>query len=217
MGTRETRADHGRRRGQQLVARVLDELRTARVAADISQRAVAAALGWSQAEYWRFESGRARAKSVVDISAVASVLGLELGAGLHPAGDPIRDKGHQALINRFRALLSPAFKVLAEVPLPTPGDRRSWDLLLRLPAQLIGVEVETRMRDMQRLVRHVHQRERDGGVDATILLLAATRTNRGLVDELRVGLGENYATSSRLILRSLRSGQPISGSAVVLL
>lgn len=187
------------------------------MAADISQRTVAQALGWSQTEYWRFENGRGHAQSLVDIVAVSSVLGLELGAGLHPAGEPLRDKGHQALIQRFRALLSPDFRVLAEVPLPTPGDRRSWDLLLRLATQLIGVEAETRIRDMQRLVRHIHQREQDGGVDQIVLLLAATRTNRELMDELRVALGPTYATSPRLLLAALRRGQPISGSGVVLL
>jgi hypothetical protein len=115
--------------------------------------------------------------SVTDLSAVASVLGLELTVGLYPTGEPLRDKGHQALIARLRAILSPAFRVMAEAPLPTLGDRRAWDLLLRLPQQLIGVEAETRIRDMQRLVRHMHERERDGGADTVLLVLADTRTN----------------------------------------
>lgn len=217
MATRETPAERGRRRGEQLVGRLLNELRTARIAADVSQKAIAATLGWSQTEYWRFENRHTVITSVVDIAAAASVLGLEFAAGLHQLGESIRDKGHQALIARFRAQLSGAFKVLAEVPLPMPGDRRSWDLLLRLPTQLIGVEAETRIRDMQRLVRHVHQRERDGGVDAIVVLLAATRTNRELVDVLRVALGPTYATSPRQLLWSLRSGQPLSGSGVVLI
>ena len=175
-------------------------------------------LGRSQSVVSRLERLRDIDRvSLVDASEIASLLGLEFSAGLHPAGEPIRDKGHQALIGRFRALLSAVFKVMAEVPLPTPGDRRAWDLLLRLPAQLIGVEAETRIRDMQRLVRHVHKRERDGGVDVIVLLLAATRTNRELVDELRVALGPAYSTPPREILRALRTGQPIPGSGVVLL
>lgn len=216
MGTRETKPQRGRRRGTQIAARVLSELRETRVRADISQRTTAGSLGWSVTQYWRFENGYS-ATSFIDVSAVASIFGLELSVGLHPVGEPIRDKGHQALIARLRAELSPAFKVLAEVPLPTPGDRRSWDLLLRLPAQLIGVEAETRIRDVQQLTRHVHQREREGGVDEIVLLLAATRTNRELVDELRIGLGPGYTTSPRLILRALRTGHPVPGSGVVLL
>lgn len=184
----------------------------------MSQASLARQLGRSQSDLSRLERlVDIDRVSFVEVAEVASILGLELSAGLHPVGEPIRDKGHQALIGRFRAELSSAFKVLAEVPLPTPGDRRAWDLLLRLPTQLIGVEAETRIRDMQRLVRHVHQRERDGGVDAIVLVLAATRANRELVDDLRVGLGLSYATPPRVILRSLRSGQPISGSGVVML
>jgi len=217
MTTREKRGVRGRRRGDQLTQRLVDELRTTRVSSDVSQRVVAAELGWSQSEFCRFENRKTKGTSIGDLSAVAAVLGMELSAGLHPAGEPIRDKGHQQLINRFRALLSPAFRVSAEVPLPTPGDRRSWDLLLRLPAQLTGVEAETRIREFQRLVRHVHQRERDGGVDQVILLLAATRTNRELVDELRVALGAAYATSPRRILGALRAGQALPGSGIVLL
>jgi hypothetical protein len=187
------------------------------MAANVSQRAIATILGWSQTDYWRFENARTRATSIVDISAVGAALGLELSAGLHPHGEAIRDKGHQALIARFRALLSQSFKVLAEVPLPLPGDPRAWDLLLRLAGQIIGIEVETRIRDMQRLVRHVHQRERDGGADEIVLVLAASRTNRDLVDDLRSALGPRYSTSPRAILKALRAGEPLPGSGVILI
>jgi hypothetical protein len=54
-------------------------------------------------------------------------------------------------------------------------------------------------------------------VDVIVLLLAATRTNRELVDELRLALGPAFATPPRLILESLRAGQPLPGSGVVLL
>ena len=198
--------------------RLVAEMIETRRVAGVSQELLARQLGRSQSVVSRLERLRDIDRvSLVDISEIASLLGLEFSAGLHPAGEPIRDKGHQALIGRFTATLSAAFKVMAEVPLPIPGDRRAWDLLLRLPAQLIGVEAETRIRDTQRLVRHVHQRERDGGVDVIVLLLAATRTNRELVDEIRVALGPAYCTPPRAILGALRSGQPVPGSGVVLL
>lgn len=198
--------------------RIVAELIETRRISATSQEALARELGRSQSDVSRLERLiEIDRVSFVEVSEVAFLLGLELSAGLHLVGEPIRDKGHQALLGRLRVLLSTAFKVLAEVPLPTPGDRRSWDLLLRLPAQLIGVEAETRIRDMQRLVRHVRQRERDGGADAIILLLADSRTNRDLVDELREALGPGYAVPPRHLLRSLRTGQPVSGSGVILL
>lgn len=218
MATRETRLGRGRRRGRETVRRIVTELIETRHVGSVSQETLARELGRSQSEVSRLERlvGIDRV-SFVEVAEFASLLGLELSAGLHPVGEPLRDKGHQALLGRFRAELSTAFKVLAEVPLPTPCDRRSWDLLLKLPSQLTGVEAETRIRDMQRLVRHVHQRERDGGVDAIVLVLAATRINRLLIDELRLALGPTYAATSSAILKSLRSGQPVPGSGVVML
>jgi transcriptional regulator with XRE-family HTH domain len=218
MPTRETRLDRGRRRGRQSVRKLVNELADARRTLSLSQQAVADAIGCSQSEISRLENLVAiDGASLVELSSIASVLGLELSVGLHPVGEPLRDKGHQALIARLRAILSPAFRVIAEAPLPTLGDRRAWDLLLRLPQQLIGVEAETSIRDMQTLVRHTHQRERDGGADVVLLVLADSRTNRRLENQLRQALGPSYGAAPRALLKSLRNGQPLPGSGVVLL
>jgi hypothetical protein len=174
-------------------------------------------LGWSHVRYGRFENGRRRDVSIHEVALVASLLGLELSAGLHPVGDPLRDAGHQALIKRFRALLAPAWKVVAEVPLPNPGDRRSWDLGLRREAQRVGVEAETAVRDVQWLVRRTRDRELDGGMDHVLLLLADTRRNRAIVQQLIEALGERFQNPARQILKALRDGRPIPGSGVILL
>src|SRR5689334_854341 len=124
MATRETRCDRGRRRGRSIAARLVGELVIARQASGLSQRALAGLLGWSQAEISRIERMETLDRlSVIDLSAIAAVLGLDLGANLYPAGEPIRDKGHQVLIGRFRTALSPAWRISAEMPLPQPGDR----------------------------------------------------------------------------------------------
>jgi transcriptional regulator with XRE-family HTH domain len=216
VGTKEGAAARGLRRGREITQTLVTELRNARVAANVSGRAVASKLGWSEARYRRFERGSRKA-SVVDVSAVAGVLGLELSASLHPAGDPIRDKGHQALIRRFRALLTDAWQVIAEMPLPIPGERRSWDLGLRLGAQRVGVEAETGIRDVQRLTRRVRERETAGGMDEIVLLLSDTRSNRRLLPELLEALGERFHAPPRQILGALREGRPIPGSGVILL
>jgi transcriptional regulator with XRE-family HTH domain len=200
------------------VRRLVVELSEARKSAGLSQESLASAIERSQSDLSRLERlVDVDRVSFVEIAEAASLLGLELSAGLHLVGDPIRDKGHQALIKRFRALLSSAFRVFAEALLPGAGDRRSWDLLLRLTDQVIGVEVETRIRDMQALVRRMHQRERDGGADEILLVLAATKTNRMLLSELVTALGPNFATSPRVILRALRNGERLPGSGVILL
>lgn len=203
-----------------LVERSLNELREARITAGVGQSAVATALGMSQANYWRIEAGQVEAVTVERLAEMASVLGLELSMGLHPLGDPIRDKGQQALARRFESPLSPRWQVTSETLLPMPGDLRSWDKLLRLrdetPRYVVGVDLETRIHDMQALVRRTRLRERDGQVDAILLVLSDSATNRRLVDELRTMLGPSYATSSRSLLGALRSGTRLAGSGVIL-
>src|SRR3954468_3787502 len=121
MATRETLVDKGRRRGRTVGARLVGELVTGRGRSGLSQRSLARLVGLSQSEYSRIERLEAIDRlTFVDVAAIAAVLGMELGANLYPAGEPIRDKGHQALIGRFRAGLDSAWRVAAEVPLPLP-------------------------------------------------------------------------------------------------
>jgi transcriptional regulator with XRE-family HTH domain len=218
MATRESRRQRGRRQGEAIVQSVTTELRTTRVGLGLSQQTMSKKLGCSQSEYSRFELARSpSSRSLVRLSEAAAILGLELSVGVHPAGPPIRDKGHQALITRFRKLLSSKILVRAEVPLPGPGDPRVWDLVLQMDDWLIGVEAETRIRDLQALVRRIRDRERDGGVDEIIILLSDSAVNRRLVAELREALGEPYATSTRGLLKTLRtgSGSPVSGVLLI--
>ena len=204
-----------------LVERSLNELREARVTAGVGQSAVATALGTSQANYWRIEAGQVAAISVERLAEMASVLGLELSMGLHPIGETVRDKGQLALARRFESPLSPRWRVTSETLLPMPGDLRAWDKLLRLrdevPPHLVGVDLETRIHDMQALVRRTRLRERDGQVDVILLVLSDSATNRRLVDELRTMLGPSYATSSRSLLGALRRGVRLGGSGVILI
>jgi transcriptional regulator with XRE-family HTH domain len=217
MGTRETRRQRGRRRGDQLIRRLVSELRAARMASGVSQRALARELGWSQSEVVRFEQFLYPAASIARLSEAASALGLELSAGLSPRGDGIRDQGQQRAIERFLGEVAHEYRRTREVLLPLPGDRRSWDLLLRLDDLLIGVEVETRIRDIQALVRRIRERERDGGVDEILVVLSDTAHNRRFVDALRAALGQRYSTSPRFILAALRAGRPVPGSGVLLI
>ena len=200
-----------------MASELVDQIRTTRMGANLSVRNVAHALGWSPARYARFETNQLHDLGVRQIAEAGAVLGLELAARLHPAGEPISDAGQQKLRGRFRGLLAPAFRVVSEVLLPNLGDRRAWDLLLRLGGVLIGVELETRIRDVQRLVRHVRERQRDGGVDHVLLVLSASSHNRALLAQLLEALGPDFATPPRQILRALREGRATPGSGVLLL
>jgi transcriptional regulator with XRE-family HTH domain len=181
-----------------LVGRTLDELRRTRVRAGVSRQQMARELAWSPSALARAEADVLDDVGVIRLSAMASVLGMELSLGLHPIGDPIWDKGQQALGRRFDALLAPVWQVTDETLLPRPGDQRAWDKLIRLlgaqPRYLVGVDLETRIRDIQELTRRTRLRERDGGE----------------------ALGPGYATSPRLILRALKAGRQLPGSGLIL-
>ena len=211
---RESRVVRGRRRGRVLVQRALAEIRAARMGAGVSQRTMARHLGWSQARYWRFESASTPA-ALEDVAMAAALLGLELGMGLHPVGDPVRDKGQQAVAKRFESLLADAWRKTREAPV-TGTDWRAWDLLLRLASEVDGVDFETRFTDIQALVRRTRLRERDGSATHILLVGADTRSNRYVADQLREALGQAYRTSPRRLLSALREGQPLPGSGVLL-
>jgi hypothetical protein len=122
----------------------------------------------------------------------------------------------EALIARFLAIVSPAYRVVREALLPS-GGQRSWDVLLRLGAVLVGVELVTRVRDVQALVRLIRLRERDGGVDHVLLVLSDSAHNRAILAQVLDALGPHFQTSRRDIGRALREGQPVTGSGVLLM
>lgn len=217
MGTREGRLQRGQRQGEQRARMLIGELRTARLEHGLSQQAIADATGRSQSDISRLERcvGMRRV-AVVELAEIGAVLGLELSAGFHPVGAPIRDRGHQALIGRFRSWLHAGIRVSAEVAFPSPGDPRAWDLLLRIGRQRVGVEAETRIRDVQALSRRLHQRERDGGADVVLLVVSDSAHNRRVVGELRLSLGPEFAATPRELLAGLRTGMPVPRSGVIL-
>jgi hypothetical protein len=73
------------------------------------------------------------------------------------------------------------------------------------------------VRDVQAFVRRIRQRERDGGVDAIVIVLAESAHNRLVLPALLEALGPAYATSPRLMLKALREGRALPGSGAILL
>jgi transcriptional regulator with XRE-family HTH domain len=210
----------GTRRGRFLVARSVAELNIARDSAALSHAELASALGWSQSAVRRHLKNELDDPGVVALCEIASVLGYEVSLGLHPIGDALRDKGQLEVGKRFDAILSDKWRATDETLLPGAGEQRAWDKLLRLvgasPRYLVGVDIETRVHDIQALVRRTRGRQRDGMVDAILIVLADTAHNRRVVAELRQALGPDYAVSARKILGALRSGERLVGGGVVL-
>lgn len=217
MGTKNTRFQHGQRRGVEITGAAIDALRSARVSLGLSQRAVARQLGCSQSQFSRFEAKKVKHPTIVRLASIASILGLEPSLTFHAKGPAIRDKGHEALIGRLLKVLSPTWHVLREAPFPNLGDARSWDVLLRLGNYRIGIEAETRIRDVQALVRRMRDRAHAGGADVILIVLSDSAHNRQLVDQLRAALGEDFSTPQSALLQAIRNGTQLRASGVVLL
>ena len=149
---------------------------------------------------------------------MASILGLKLTFDLYRVDEGVRDAGSQRLIERFLALLASGWRATREAPFPCLRDLRSWDVLIRLNMDYrVGVEAETRLRDIQELVRRIRQRELHGGADHIVVILSDSQHNRRYADEFRTALGPNYLTAPRDLLAALRTGRPLPASGVILL
>lgn len=217
MPTRERAADKGAQRARSIISDLADELRRARLDHGLSQAVVARAAGVSRTQVSRIERARAPAVSVAELARLLAVLGLELSARAYPAGSPIRDAAHRALIDRFRALVSPEVAWRFEVPLPQVGDDRAWDAVLLVEGARIAIEAETRPRDAQALQRRLALKRRDDpGIDSALLVLAATRYNRRLLRDHGEALRADLPLDGAPVLRALTEGRDPHGSGIVM-
>jgi transcriptional regulator with XRE-family HTH domain len=216
MPFNEGPASRGARRGRYLVARTANGLETSRHAAAVSQRELGRQLGVSHTQIGRALRGEAGTLTIELAAGMASVLGLELNVTLHPSGDPVRDKGHLALLERFRKRLPGSIRWRTEVPIPIEGDRRSADAVIDTARWAAMVEAETRIDDVQALERKINQKQRDIGIGRVILLVADTRHNRS-VFALVPSLRDRFPVSTRACLAALTVGRSPDGDALVIL
>lgn len=191
------------------------EVREARLAGGLSQRQAGVAVGMSGSQFGRIERAEIPGLTVEQASRAAAAVGLKLVARGYPDGDPVRDAGQLRLLDRFRARLPSTCRWQVEVPLPIPGDRRAWDAVATVASTRIGVEAETRLRDIQAIVRRLELKRRDGDVDDVVLLIADTAANRRALAEHRSALRSSLPLDGYAILRTLRTGKPPGGSGIV--
>ena len=193
------------------------ELREARLAHGLSQVEIASAAGLSQPEVSRLERGLVPHAAIVDIARLLSLVGLELSARAYPSGQPLRDAAHVRLLATLRSCLHPTLSWRTEVPIPIDRDLRAWDGFITGPTFRIGVEAETRIRDLQALTRRIGLKQRDSNVDHVILLLAGTRWNRGLVRSHAADLATQFPSASRDVIAALHAGRDPGASGIILL
>lgn len=216
MTTRESPAQRGSRLARRLLIRVGEELRIARVSAGLSSRTVGTSVGISHTQVLRIERALAPHVDVNVIARLAAVVGCDLSIAIHPAATPIRDAAHVALLERLHARLVRTLVWTTEVPIPIPGDRRSADATIRGMGVDAIVEAETRLDDVQAVIRRINAKQRDLGLPRAILLLSDTRHHRAVL-RATPSLIERFPVDTRHALTALRRGDDPGGDCLVIL
>jgi DNA-binding XRE family transcriptional regulator len=215
MPLSERAVDRGARRGRYLRTRAVAELIQARIAGAVSQRELARQVRVSHTKIRRVEAGESDL-SLELAARIAAVLGLELNVTVHPDGEPVRDKAHLALLERFRRRLPPGVRWRTEVAIPISGDRRSADAVIDGPGLAAIVEAETRIGDVQALERAIAGKQRDLDVGRAILLAADTRHNRQVIAHVPE-LARRFPIRTRACLAALARGRDPGGDCLVIL
>jgi transcriptional regulator with XRE-family HTH domain len=215
MPPRERSIDRARRLGRQSLVRTGDEIRAARLGSGLTLRAVGEATGVSTSELSRIELGQAPNVPYRTLVIISAAVGLDLPLRTFSAGNPLRDRAHLAVTARFRSLLPSAIRWTAEVPIGRPGDQRAWDGMIAGRGWQVPVEVETRLHDIQGLVRRIRLKLRDDRREIVVLVVAGTRHNRQVVRLVRDDLRADFPIRSAPALRMLAVGTAPTGSAVV--
>jgi transcriptional regulator with XRE-family HTH domain len=192
------------------------EVRLARLDRALSLAAVGRATGQSHSTVSRIERGLAPNVTLIQLSRLSAVVGLELSVRCFPGGLPIRDAPQAALLARFKARLHKSIRWAAEVPLPQPGDQRAWDAMVMGSGWRFGVEAETAPRDGQALARRLELKRRDGEVDGVILILPNRRRARTFLREFVTTVADNFPVASARALELLGAGLSPGASAIVL-
>jgi transcriptional regulator with XRE-family HTH domain len=215
--TKQRPGDRGLHRGRHLLQELIAECRAARVAANLSQADVGRAIGLSDSEVSRIERDQVPNVALVVVAQYLSVVGLELSARAFPVGGGVRDRGQLPLLGRFRHRIGDALAWRTEVPLAIPGDLRAWDAGLFGKGLRIGLDAETRLRDVQAVDRRIMLKLRDSGWNRAILFVSETRWNRTLLREFDTILRANYPVPQLHALRALRSGSDPGGNCLIVL
>jgi len=162
MPSQDRRIDRAERLVGRSLVQLGDDLREARFQAGLSQRELGATIGLPHSALSRIERGEAREVPYRTLVRVAGQLGMDIPLRAYPRGDPILDQAQLALLRRLRMRLAPGLGWRLEVTLDIPGDLRAWDAVVIGRGWHLPVEAETRIRDLQALLRRLALKQRDG-------------------------------------------------------
>jgi len=214
---RQRPSDRGAAKGRHALRTIGPEIRLARASLGLSVAVVAREAGLSPAEASRIERAEAEWVSVLTLSRLCSIVGLDLSVRAYPGGRPLRDARHAAKLEQLHVRLNDALRWSVEVPLPNATDQRAWDAMIRGHGWRFGVECELNPIDGQALLRRLHLKQRDGLVDGVILLMPDPRQTRLFRREYALQLQMEFPLGAGATLAALATGHRPSASSVVVL
>jgi transcriptional regulator with XRE-family HTH domain len=217
MATRERPSDRGSRLAARSRLALGEELRQARIGAGLSQAAVGAAAGVCHTTVGRIERGRLPGVSIEVLGRTCAAVGLDLVIRAYPRADAVRDAAHVALLDRLRRRLPADTRWTSEVPLPIPGDLRSWDAVIGSAEAPTAVEAETRIADLQAVERRLGLKQRDGDMPRVVILVSDTAANRRALALGRAALRDAFPLDTREVMAALLDGRQPPANGVVIL
>ena len=92
--------------------------------------------------------------------------------------------------------------------LPIVGDQRAWDLVgtHKVTGLVIWVEVVSRLRDSQSLLRRIALKRRDTAATRVVVVLNDTHANRAAVRDVAASLRESFPCDMRRAMLDLVAG-----------
>lgn len=182
-----TAIHEGDRQLRRTCVRFGDEFREIRIRAGVSQAAVARTVGVARSVICRIEQGDATVSMRIRAHAAAA-LGANLRVAIYPDAAPlIHDAAHARIVEAVLERCHPRWQVTIEAPVPGQG-RRSSDMRLDSGPDIVLIEVETRVRALESIIRECAEKraavaaatDRDRNIHV-VLVLPPTRHHKALL------------------------------------
>ena len=100
--------------------------------------------------------------------------------------------------------------------MPLAGDQRAVDAVVRVGAEQVGFELETRLIDAQAAARRATLKQRDAGLAAMVLVLADTRSNRAALIDAASTLRASFPLEGRAVMAAVRADRVPPANGIVL-
>jgi DNA-binding XRE family transcriptional regulator len=212
MPLRQEAIRAGDRELRRTAQRFADDFRELRLRVGVTQSTVAASIGVNRSVICRLERGDEGISLEIRARACAC-LGADFRLQLYPERTPILfDAAHARMIERLLAACDKTWRATLEASLPGPG-RRSVDVRLERSHDVVLIEVETRLRRFEEILRELHGKratvsDADPGRRVHVVLaLPPTRHHQLLVRRHPDAIRSGFPAPPAILSRALGSSE----------